>query len=366
MKKRKVLPAFPHQFFYFISVNIRRLLMNISGRMVIPPMAVYEKAQGFWVSRAIVAACELNLADHLAGGPKNINELASLSHTHENSLYRLMRTLAGEKIFKELPGKTFVNTSLSSALKEGDNSMKYLILHQFGETNMLLFSRFTECIRTGEGNPQKLLEKKVFEYLEENPDKNEIYNKAMDNSSGMVALALLSAYDFKGIETLVDVGGGHGLLLNTILEKYDKMKGILFDQEHVVDKSLETVPVSAGGDRLQIVSGNFFKDIPAGADAYFMKNILHVFSDEDCLKLLEKIHAVMPAHGKIIILETMIMPGNDPSFGKLMDLMMLAGTEGGRERSREEFAELLNRSGFQISKIIRTIAPFSVLEAIKK
>jgi hypothetical protein len=366
MKKRKVLPVFPHQFFYFLGLKIRKMMLNLSVRMVPPPMAVYEKAQGFWISRALVAACELNLADHLASGPKSIAELAILSHSDETNLYRLMRSLAGEKVFKEMPGRVFTNTPVSDALKEGDNSMKYMILQQFGETNMLLFSQFTECIRTGEGNAVKLLGKKVFEYLEDNPEKNENYNKAMDNSSGMVALALLSAYDFSGIKTMVDVGGGHGILLNAILEKHHDIKGILFDQGHVTDKAAEAVPGLEMHERIQIVSGSFFDDLPSGGDAYFMKNILHAFSDEDCLKILKKIHSVMADNGKLIILETVIRPGNEPSLGKMLDLLMMTGTEGGKERSREEFEDLLNRSGFALNRIIRTIAPFSVLEAGKK
>jgi ubiquinone/menaquinone biosynthesis C-methylase UbiE len=366
MKKRKALPAFPHQFFYFIGLRIRRMLLKFAGRLVPPPMAVYEKAQGFWISRAIVAACELNLADHLASGMKNITELAVLSGSDEANLYRLMRALAGERVFRELPGKMFVNTPLSCALKEGDNSMKYMILHQFGETNMTLFTGFTECIRTGEGNTSKLLGKKIFQYLEENPAENEIYNMAMDNSSGLVSMALISAYDFKGIKTLVDVGGGHGIVLANILEKYGDMKGILFDQQHVIDPARKMAGASILKERFHIVGGNFFNDIPSGADAYFMKNILHAFSDEDCLELLGKIHSVMAPNGKLIILETVIEPDNKPSFGKLVDLLMMTGTEGGKERTIGEFSGLLNRSGFQVSKLIPTIAPLSVLEAVKK
>jgi ubiquinone/menaquinone biosynthesis C-methylase UbiE len=244
--------------------------------------------------------------------------------------------------------------------------MKYMILHQFGETNMILFTQFTECIRTGEGNTSKILGKRIFQYLEENPAKNEIYNKSMDNSSGLVSLALLSAYDFKGIKTLVDVGGGHGIMLVNILEKYSDMKGILFDQHHVIDPAKKMVGESVLQERFRVVVGNFFNDIPAGADAYFLKNILHVFSDEDCLNLLGKIHSVMAQNGKLIILETVIEPDNKPSFGKLVDLLMMTGTEGGKERTYEEFSDLFNRSGFQVSKLIRTIAPLSVLEAVKK
>lgn len=366
MKKRKVLPEFPHQFLYFTGLRIRRILAKISAHLVPPPIAVYEKAQGFWVSRAIVAACELNLADHLASGPKSTTALAGLCNADEACLYRLMRTLAGEGIFKELPGKSFVNTPLSSALKEGDNSMKYMIMHQFGENSMILFTHFTDSIRNGEGNTRKIHGKGIFQYLEENPAKNEIYNKAMDNSSGLVALALLSAYDFKGIKTIVDLGGGHGILLESILEKYKDIQGILFDQHHVVDQAKEKARGLDLQERLQIAGGSFFIDIPAGADAYFMKNILHVFSDEDCLRLLRKIHSVITPGGKLIILETVIKPDNKPAFGKLVDLLMMTGTSGGKERTLEEFSDLFDRSGFQLTKFIRTISPFSVIEAVKK
>jgi hypothetical protein len=366
MKKRKVLRKFPHQFFYFTGLAIRNILIRISYRLVPGPVAVYEKAQGFWISRAIVAACELNLADHLDKGTKNISELARLSNTHETSLYRLMRTLAGEGIFKELPGKNFINNRLSAGLKEGENSLKYMILHQFSETSVELFTPFTTCIRTGENNTGKLFGKEVFQHLEENPVKNDIYNKAMDNSSGLVALALFSAYDFKGIKKMVDLGGGHGTLLISILEKYSNMQGILFDRQQVVDKADVTDIEPGVSERLQITGGDFFQDIPAGADAYFMKNILHAFSDEDGIKLLSKVHSAMAGNAKLIILETVIEPDNKPSLGKRLDLLMLTGTNGGKERTREEFTDLLTHSGFRLTRIIRTVAPVSVLEAVKK
>ncbi|NTV84374.1 MAG: hypothetical protein HGA23_08765, partial [Bacteroidales bacterium] len=365
-KKQKTLKKFPHQFFYFTGLRIRNILNKISGMLVPAPVAVYEKAQGFWVSRAIVTACELNLAEHLASGTKHISELARLSGTHEESLYRLMRTLAGEGIFKELPGRNFINTSLSSALKDGDDSMKYMILHHFGENQLILFSHLTECIRSGEDNFRKYMGNEAFKYLEENPDKNEIYNKAMDNSSGLVALALLSSYSFHGIKTLVDLGGGHGLLLSAILEKYPNMKGILFDQPHVVGETLSADIHPDIKSKIEIIRGDFFEDIPSGADAYFMKNILHAFGEEDCLHLLKKIHAVMADKGKIIILETIIEPDNKPALGKRLDLVMMTGTGGGKERTREEFYQLLDRSGFALNRIIRTVAPFCVIEAGKK
>ncbi len=365
MKKRNRLPEFPHQFFYRIGLRFRRFLLKLTGRLVPASMAVYEKAQGFWISRAIETACELNLADHLAAGPKSVTELARLSQTDEAALYRIMRALAGEGIFKELQGRIFINTRLSNALKEGPDSMKYMIMHQFGTTNMTLFTEMAECIRTGEGAAGKMLGSDAFGYLKEHPEINEVYNKAMDNTSGLMALALLAAYNFKGIRTIVDVGGGRGFLLAHLLCEYNDMRGILFDQPHVVDSAHRTIEEFGLQGRLEIIAGDFNDDIPAGADAYFMKNILHAFGDEACIKLLKKINEAMAPGGRLIILETVIIADNKPSFGKLIDLLMMAGTDGGKERTREEFEYLINNSGFKLKRIIPTITPFSILESEK-
>lgn len=366
MKKRKILPRFPHQFFYFTGLRIRRIFSLLSAHLVPSPVAVYEKAQGFWVSQALVAACELDLAGHLSEGPKPVSELAVLCKADETNLYRLLRALAAEGVFRELPGRVFRNTRLSKPLKEGEGSMKYMILHQFGSTNMALFSRFAECIRTGEGNAEKVLGTTIFQYMEDHPDRAEIYNKAMDHSSSMAATALLSAYDFSGIRHLADIGGGRGILLAHILQHYPQMQGTLFDLPRVVDDAFQTAQAFGVQERLQIVPGDFSEGIPAGADAYFMKNILHAFDDEKCTGLLKKIHAAMPPEGQLIIVETVPAADNKPAFGKLADLLMMAGSVGGRERSREEFEALLHRSGFRMSRLVRTVAPFQVIEGVKQ
>jgi hypothetical protein len=365
MKKRNSLPKFPHQFFYFTGLRIRRMLLKLAGTFLPPSMTIYEKAQGFWISRAIVAACELNLAEHLKEGPKGIKELAALTLTDENSLYRLMRMLAGEGVFRELAGENFENTRLSRALIEGDGSMKYLILHQFCETNQKLFSVFTDVVHTGESYTRKIYGKSIFQFLEENPAKNQVYNRAMDDSSGLIALAILSAYNFRGCRKIVDIGGGHGIILASILNRHKTLQGILFDQPHVTEPARELLQPYGLDGRLEIIPGDFFEDIPSGADAYFMKNILHAFNDEDCEGLLRKIHDAMAPDGKVIVVETIIQPDNKPALGKRLDLLMMVGTEGGKERTRAEFKALFEASGFRIKRIIPTVAPFSILEAVK-
>jgi len=365
MKIRTSLPKFPHQFFYFTAMRLRQMMLRLSNWLSLPQMTIYEKAQGFWVSRAIAAACELNLADHLEQGPKSIAELAHLSGTEPNSLYRLMRMLAGEGIFRELPGKVFENNRLSCSLREGEGSMRNLIMHQFSETNLRLFLDFSGVIRSGESYSRRILGKPVFQFLQENPQNNELYNRAMDDSSGLVSLALLSAYNFEKFRSIVDIGGGHGIVLCNILKKYKKLHGVLFDQSHVVEKAKEIIADSGLEDRIRIVPGNFFDEIPKGFDGYFMKNILHAFNDEDCEQLLCKLREVLPPDGKLIIMETVISSDNKPALGKRLDLLMMAGTEGGKERTREEYEILLKKSGLKLNRLIRTVAPFSILEAVK-
>lgn len=365
MKKRTSLPKFPHQFLYFIGLAVSRAMMKLSQRSTLPQMTIYEKAQGFWVSRAIAAACELNLADHLVKGPRSINELAHLVGADQDCLYRLMRMLAGEGVFRELPGKVFENNRLSKSIMEGEGSMKNLIMHQFSEINLRLFLDFSGVIRSGESYSRRILGKPVFRFLEENPQNNELYNQAMDDSSGLVSLALLSAYNFNNFRSIVDIGGGHGIVLCNIVSKYKNIRGILFDQVHVVDKAKEIIADLGLEDRIQIVNGNFFEDIPVGHDAYFMKNILHAFNEEDCEVLLGKLRDAMAPDGKLIIMETVIFPDNRPSLGKRLDLLMMAGTEGGKERTKEEFEILLKKSGFKLNRLVPTVAPFSVLEATR-
>jgi hypothetical protein len=366
MKKRKRLRKFPHQFFYFLGLRIRRSLVGLSSMMVPAQMAVLEKAQGYWISRAIYTACELNLADHLSSVPKPIAELASLSGTDEQALYRLMRALAGEGVFRELSGKRFTNTRMSQALKDHGDSVKYLVMHLFDPTSRVYLTSLPEAVRQGGIREGKLSGKDLYELMRADREKSDIYDRSMDESSDMISLALLSAYSFQGIKTLVDVGGGRGVLLSKILEDQKGMRGILFDMPNVNAPAEKNFRQNGTLERVSIVSGDFFEDIPAGAEAYLMKNILHAFNDEDCIRLLGKIRTAMAPGGKIIILEAVLRPDNKPAFGKLFDLLMLTGTEGGKERTGEEYEELCDRAGLRITRIVRTVAPFSVIEAAMK
>jgi len=205
--------------------------------------------------------------------------------------------------------------------------------------------------------------RKGFEYLEHNPEAGRIFNEAMGSITGQTAKALLDAYDFSGIKMLVEVGGGTGALLQEILREHVGMNGILADLPHVVAKSAEYLNSRGVGGRCKVVPTNFFDSIPPGGDAYLFKHILHDWSDEDSVRILRNCREVMPEMGKLLVVETVIPPGNGPHPGKFVDLEMLVMTEGGRERTEEEFAKLLREGGFELDQVYPTAMASSILEA---
>jgi hypothetical protein len=202
----------------------------------------------------------------------------------------------------------------------------------------------------------------VFEHFARDKELSARFNDAMTSFSANVAPAAVEAYDFSGIGTLADIAGGHGMVLATILRKHPQMRGILFDLEHVLaGNRLAELGVA---DRVQLESGDFFKAVPAGADAYIMKHIIHDWDDEKSITILRNIRTALHgrARGRVILLETVLKPGNEPDLGKLIDLEMLL-LPGGKERTAEEFASLFERAGFTMTQIVPTQSPLSVIEA---
>ena len=186
----------------------------------------------------------------------------------------------------------------------------------------------------------------------------------MTNTSDISSAAIVSAYDFSGIKKLVDIGGGEGYLLSVILTKYPGMNGIVMDFPHVVEAATENFKNFGIENRAEAIPGDFFETIPAGADAYIMKNILHAFDDPTCIRILQKIKAVMEPGARLLIVDTVIRPDNKPSFGKIFDLQMLIATTSGKERTKDEFDILLRQSGFKLKRVVDTVSPFSIVEAV--
>jgi O-methyltransferase len=202
----------------------------------------------------------------------------------------------------------------------------------------------------------------VFEYFPKHPDLSERFNNAMTAFSAMVIPAVLKAYDFSGIGTLVDVAGGHGQVLTSILKAYPSMKGVLGDLEHVIAGADARIRALGLSDRCRTEVIDFFRAVPRGGDAYIMKHIIHDWDDEKSIAILRNIRAAMNSGGRVILLDSVLPPANQPDFGKIIDIEMLL-MPGGRERTEEEFRSLFDRAGFRLTKIVRTESPLCVIEA---
>jgi hypothetical protein len=205
----------------------------------------------------------------------------------------------------------------------------------------------------------------IFEYFSRNPEAAAVFQGAMTSISAREAQAASDAYDFRGVATLMDVAGGHGLLLATVLRRHKRMRGVLFDLPHVASGAAATFARAGITGRVRIESGDFFGELPSGADAIIMKHILHDWDDDSARRILQACHHALGPRGKVLIVDPVVPPGNTPHYGKLLDLEMLVLTPRGRERTKVEFAKLLNGAGFRLSRVIATKCPLSIVEAVK-
>jgi hypothetical protein len=219
-------------------------------------------------------------------------------------------------------------------------------------------------VETGKPSVEKVTGMPVFEFFPKNPGISELFNNAMTDFSRAIVPAVLEAYDFDGVNVLVDVAGGHGAVLTNILKKYPAMRGILFDLDHVVAGAAPRLRAEGLDGRVQTASGDFFKDVPGGGDLYLMKHIIHDWDDERAATILENIRRALNGkpNGRVVLLESVLQPGNEPDLGKLIDLEMLT-FPGGLERTSDQFAAVFRRAGFSLSRIVPTRSPIAVIEA---
>jgi ubiquinone/menaquinone biosynthesis C-methylase UbiE len=329
----------------------------------VPPHAqVLQMATGYWVSQSIYAAAKFGLADFIAAGPKSSEELASATGAHAPSLYRLLRALASVGIFAEDEQKRFRMTALAECLLDRPGSQRAMCI-MAGEEHFRAWGEILYSLRTGKIAFDHVYKKPIFEYLAEHQEQAADFDRAMTSIHGQETDAMLDAYDFGGIGTLADVGGGNGTVLKAVLHRYPAMKGILFDQAHVLDRARPEIQSSSLGSRCQLIAGNFFESIPPGADAYLMRHIIHDWTDEQCHTILTNCRKVMKPAAKLLVVEMVIPPGNSPHWGKLLDLNMMM-IPGGKERSEQEYAQLFARAGFRLTRVVSTRIELGVVEAL--
>ncbi|MFC2156532.1 methyltransferase [Acidobacteriota bacterium] len=328
-----------------------------------PPAQLMKFIVGRWISKPIYVAAELRIADMLAEGPKSIEELALLSQSHASSLFRVMRALASVGIFSEREDKRFELTPMAEYLRTG--AMRSIALMFNSDWSDKAWSCFLKSVKTGGTAFETAHGMPVSNWLEDNPRAADVFNEANAIKAAGSHRAIVDVYDFSGINTLTDVGGGVGALMAEILAANPSMKGIVAEIPSVIQKANEMIQARGIEDRCQAIECDFFKNIPPGSDAYLMSNILHDWPDEQCQIILANCYKAMRTESKLLVVEMIVPPGNSPSIAKLLDLEMLVMT-GGRERTETEYANLFESSGFKLSRIIPTNENICIIEGIKK
>ncbi len=302
-------------------------------------------------------------------------------------MYRLLRALASVGIFSEGPPRQFSLTPLAEPLQTNVPHSKRALALMSGDEQFRAWSEIVYSIQTGKKAFDKVFGKPIFDYLGEHLDKAQIFDAAMVGIHGRESNAVLQAYDFSGINTVVDIGGGNGSQLIALLQAHPTMRGILFDLPHVIERAKAPIAAAGLADRCQLVSGSFFDadafsglPLPLGEGrgegspgcatgdtgrvAFFMRHIIHDWNDEKSLTILRNCHRAMPAGGRLLVVESVIPPGNEPFGGKFLDLVMLL-IPGGKERTEDEYRALFAQAGFELSRIVATGSEVSVIEAVK-
>ena len=326
---------------------------------------VFQLATGFIISTAMQVAAQLRVADLLAAGPRPIAELARERGVNEDALFRVLRALASVGVFEEVAPRRFgLNPAAAMLRSDVPGSLYDMARWICSPFHMRVYSEAMHSVKTGEPAVKKAVGMEVFDYFATDPELWKVFNNAMTSFSRMVVAAALEAYDFSGVRVLVDVAGGHGGVLTGILERYPSMRGILCDLEQVIAGARQRIASVGMQDRVTCVTADIFTSVPEGGDVYLMKHIIHDWDDERSGLILRNIRKVLPENGRVILLDSVLAPGNEPDFGKIIDLEMLL-LPGGRERTADEFRALFAANGFEMTRIVPNKSPLALIEAVR-
>jgi O-methyltransferase domain len=335
-----------------------------------PQVALYHLATGYYLSRALYLAAKWDLAELLKDGPRHATELATATATHAPSLNRVLRLLASAGVFEEQEDGAFALTALGACLRAGvPGSSRAMVMLLAGERLQDTWKELEYCVRTGEPVFRKRGLDDPFTDPARSPADNATIDAGLADLTRLTAVAVAAAYDFAPLRTVVDVGGGIGALLIGLLQAHPHLHGIVFDRPHAVERAQHHIAESGLTERCIAVSGDFFQDVPHGADAYLLKHVIHDWNDERAVAILKNCHRAMGENGKVLIVEGIYPPRIDQSPASrgaaANDVNMLVNS-GGRQRSEAEFRALFDAAGFTRVRIVPTQGRVSVIEGLRK
>ena len=330
-------------------------------KTIAPEQQMMQFIIGKWISKPIYVAAKLGIADILSEKNRVVDKITEMTNTMPDTLYRMMRALAGVGIFFETKPRYFKNTPLSECLLKGRLKSAALMFHSTWHDsiwNNLLYS-----IQTGKPAFEKVFGESAFDWFGKNPKEAIIFHEANSFKAVSTHKVITDVYDFSKINTLMDVGGGIGGFMVEILKANHHLKGIVAELPQVLSQLNEIIKKNKFESRMSAVECDFFKEIPKNSDIYLLSHVLHDWPDEKCITILKNCRNAMDINGKLLIVEAIIPPGNEFSVSKLLDLeVLLMG--GGQERTEDEFKDILQKSGFALSQIIPTKENISIIEGV--
>jgi O-methyltransferase domain/Dimerisation domain len=320
----------------------------------------------YWQSQLVFVAAKLGVADVLIAGPLTAEEIARRVGADGPTLRRLLRALASLGVFARDSLDRYRLTPMAQTLRsDHPDSLRNFALMLVDGYNWDAWGALEHAVKTGESAFEHVHGMPIFPFMQAHPDKESMFSASMASLSALENGAIARAYKFGKLRKLVDVGGAHGHLLATILRLHIKVQGVLFDQPQVIEAAADTGFITASDvrGRCETQSGDFFASVPAGADAYVMKYILHDWEDENCIRILTNCRAAMSEDGRVLVVDRVLRGANRPDWSKLLDINMMV-VPGGRERTKEEFRRLFMRAGLKLKRVIRTASPLKILEAV--
>jgi hypothetical protein len=327
-----------------------------------PVRHVMQTIIAYWHSQAIYVAAKLELADRLASGAETSAILAEQTKTDADTLFRLLRALASIGIFRETQPGTFENTPASELLRKDLSGSQWAMAVMMGEEHYAAWGQLLYSVQTGKGGFAKVYNQRPFEYLAQHPEQAAVFDAAMTSVHGRETQPMIAAYDFSQAKVVADIGGGNGSVITEVLKQNPHVQGILYDLPHVVERAKPNLQKAGIADRCQAVGGDFFKEVPSGADVYLFRHIIHDWLDDECVTILSNCRRAMKPTSRVVLAETIVPPGNDFAFVKWLDLNMLAIPEG-RERTQDEYKRLFARAGLKLSRVVETPVEIHLLEA---
>lgn len=329
--------------------------------------AVLQMIWGIHISRAVYLVAALGIADRLAAGPLTVSELAQATYADEGSLYRVLRLLASLGVLTEHEARSFGLTILGERLRtDVPASMRSWALLVDSLGGLRTFEPIIETVKTGKPGFDIAYGTGLFEFLGGQPELRQKFQAAMSERTAAFASSVAAGYDFAPMRTVVDIGGGKGTLLAAVLRAHGHLRGVLFDRPSVVDEAAEVFRAAGVADRCEIVAGDFFQGVPAGADAYLLANVLHDWGDSDSVRILSACRQAMAADGRVLVIERLIP--DDPAAAVpvlLSDLTMLVVT-GGQERANAEYGRLLAEAGLSLAGVQPVAPPYGVIEGLRR